>query len=167
MSNEHEYSFLEKINQKKVENALFSIPNLLSIKNSYKKIQFVSFLAEWCPNCDYEAIELANYVDTYNSLVDFSIVMQFTTHAKSGKFISKYRLNTSLIQPECKEKDEELNIKTAFYKFRRTLIDKRKWGVPLHVIRVVKRTGNEIFVIKGESKREEVQNFLDKNLQKG
>ena len=41
--------------------------------------------------------------------------MQFTTQAKSGKFISKYRLNTSLIQPECKQKDEELNIKTAFY----------------------------------------------------
>ena len=125
MSNEHEYSSLEKINQKKVENALFSIPNLLSIKNSYKKIQFVSFLAEWCPNCDYEAIELANYVDTYNSLVEFSIVMQFTTHAKSGKFISKYRLNTSLIQPECKQKDEELNIKrftfpstAAFNKFK-------------------------------------------------
>ena len=69
--------------------------------------------------------------------------------------------------PECKQKDEELNIKTAFYEFRRTLTDERKWGVPLHVIRVVKKTGNEIFVIKGESKREEVQNFLDKNLQKG
>ena len=92
MSNEHEYASLKKINNKKVEDALFAIPNLLSIKNSYKKIQFVSFLAEWCPNCDYEAMELINYIDTYNSLVDFSIVMQFTAHAKSDKFISKYDL---------------------------------------------------------------------------
>ena len=167
MSDKHEYASLQKINNKKVENALFSIPNLLSIKNSYKKIQFVSFLAEWCPNCDYEAIELANYVDTYNSLVEFSIVMQFTTHAKSGKFISKYRLNTSLIEAECDQKDELLSKKTAFYEFRKSLTDERKWGVPLHVIRVVKRSGDEIFTIMGESRREEVQNFLDKNLQKG
>ena len=155
------------INNKKVEDALFAIPNLLSIKNSYKKIQFVSFLAEWCPNCDYEAIELVNYVNTYNSLVDFSIVMQFTADAKSDRFISKYRLDTSLIEAECDQKDESLSRKTAFYKFRKTLRDNRKWGVPLHVIRVVKRSGNEIFTIKGESRREEVQNFLDKNLQKG
>ena len=167
MSNEHEYASLKKINNKKVEDALFAIPNLLSIKNSYKKIQFVSFLAEWCPNCDYEAIELVNYVNTYNSLVDFSIVMQFTAGAKSDKFISKYGLNTSLIKAECDRKDESLSRKTAFYEFRKTLTDERKWGVPLHVIRVVKRSGNEIFTIKGESRREEVQNFLDKNLQKG
>ena len=101
MSDKHEYASLQKINNKKVENALFSIPNLLSIKDGYKKIQFVSFLAEWCPNCDYEAMELVNYIDTYNSLVDFSIVMQFTAHAKSDYFISKYRLYTSLIEAEC------------------------------------------------------------------
>lgn len=166
MSNEHEYASLKKIYNKKAEKALFSIPNLLSIKHSYKKIQFVSFLAEWCPNCDYEAIELVNYVDTYNSLVDFSIIMQFASLDKSEKFISKYRLNTSLIEPECEQKDETLNRKTAFYEFRRILTDERKWGVPLHVIRVVKRSGTEIFTINGESRREEVQNFLDKNLQK-
>ena len=167
MSDKHEYASLQKINNKKVENALFSIPNLLSIKDGYKKIQFVSFLAEWCPNCDYEAMELINYIDTYNSLVDFSIVMQFTAHAKSDKFISKYRLNTSLIEAECDQKDELLSKKTAFYEFRKSLTDERKWGVPLHVIRVVKRSGDEIFTITGESRREEVQNFLDKNLQKG
>tara|TARA_B100001778_G_scaffold328016_1_gene326928 strand:- start:574 stop:1077 length:504 start_codon:yes stop_codon:yes gene_type:complete len=166
MSDKHEYSSLEKVNQKKVKNALFSIPNILIIKNSYKKIQFVSFLSEWCPNCEYEAIELANYINTYNSLVDFSIMMQFNSHAKSIKFISKYRLNSSLIGTECDQKDEILNRKTTFYKFRKTIMDERKWGVPLHVIRVVKRSGNEIFVIKGESKRVEVQNFLDENLQK-
>ena len=166
MSDKHEYSSLEKVDQKKVKKALFSIPNILTVKNSYKKIQFVSFLSEWCPNCEYEAIELANYINTYNSLVDFSIMMLFTSHAKSNRFISKHRLNSSLIGAECDQKDEILNRKTIFYKFRKTIMDERKWGVPLHVIRVVKRSENEIFVIKGESKRVEVQNFLDKNLQK-
>ena len=93
--------------------------------------------------------------------------MLFTADAKSDKFISKYRLNTSLIKAECDRKDESLSRKTAFYEFRKTLTDERKWGVPLHVIRIMKRSGNEIFTIKGESRREEVQNFLDKNLQKG
>ena len=43
MSNEHEYASLKKINNKKAEKALFSIPNLLSIKHSYKKIQFMHY----------------------------------------------------------------------------------------------------------------------------
>ena len=72
--------------------------------------------------------------------------------------------NSKLIDPECCIKDEELNKKTAFYKFRRTLNDTRKWGLPLHIIRVINQKNIEIFVIKGESKKDEVIDFLDKNL---
>ena len=107
-----------------------------------------------------------NILSGTSILLPFSIIMQIAALDKSEKFISKYRLNTSLIEPECEQKDETLNRKTAFYEFRRILTDERKWGVPLHVIRVVKRSGTEIFTINGESRREEVQNFLDKNLQK-
>lgn len=162
MSNIHEHSNIEKIDDIEAKNMIFSIPYLAKIKNSEKKIQFISFFAEWCPNCDFEAVNLKTYIDRYSSAIDFSIVMQFSSKSKSKKFVSKYKLNSKLIDPECLLKDENLNKKTSFYKFRKVLNDERKWGVPLHIIKIVKQKGVEIFVIKGESKKEELQNFLDK-----
>ena len=50
MSKPHEYSKIEHITDKKSKKAFFAIPNLGKIKKSDKKIQFISFLAEWCPN---------------------------------------------------------------------------------------------------------------------
>lgn len=164
MNKSHEYSSLEKIEDLEAKKLLFLIPNLKKIKNSKKKIQFISFFAEWCPNCEYEAIELKNYIAKYTSVIDFSIVMQFCSTVKSSMFLSKYKLTSKLIDPECFIKDEELNKKTAFYKFRRTLNDTRKWGVPLHIIKVINKKNIEIFVIKGESIKDEVIDFLDKNL---
>ena len=51
MSNIHEYSIIEKIDDIEAKNMMFSIPYLAKIKKSEKKIQFISFYAEWCPNC--------------------------------------------------------------------------------------------------------------------
>ena len=162
MSNIHEYSIIEKIDDIEAKNMMFSIPYLAKIKKSEKKIQFISFFAEWCPNCEFEAINLKTYIDRYSPAIDFSIVMQFSTNSKSKKFVSKFKLNSKLIEPECLLKDENLNKKTSFYKFRKVLNDERKWGVPFHIIRIIKQKGEEIFVIKGESRKEDLQNFLDR-----
>lgn len=162
MSNIHEYSIIEKIKDIEAKNMMFSIPYLAKIKNSEKKIQFISFFAEWCPNCEFEAINLKTYIDRYSPAIDFSIVMQFSSNSKSKKFVSKFKLNSKLIEPECLLKDENLNKETSFYKFRKVLNDERKWGVPFHIIKIIKQKGVEIFVIKGESRREELQNFLDR-----
>ena len=89
MSNIHEYSIIEKIDDIEAKNMMFSIPYLAKIKKSEKKIQFISFFAEWCPNCEFEAINLKTYIDRYSPAIDFSIVMQFSTNSKSKKFVSK------------------------------------------------------------------------------
>ncbi len=164
MSKDHEYSRIEKVISEKAKDAFFSIPNILDIKNSTKKIQFISFLAEWCPNCDYEAIELKDYINIYNSMVDFSTVMLFSSLSKSNQFISKYAFNSKFIDSECNVKDEVLNKRTSFFRFRELLGDDRKWGVPLHMIRIINLNEEELFIIKGESKKLEVQNFLNENL---
>jgi thiol-disulfide isomerase/thioredoxin len=162
MSNIHEYSIIEKIKDIEAKNMMFSIPYLAKIKKSEKKIQFISFFAEWCPNCEFEAINLKTYIDRYSPAIGFSIVMQFSSNSKSKKFVSKFKLNSKLIEPECLLKDENLNKETSFYKFRKVLNDERKWGVPFHIIRIIKQKGEEIFVIKGESRKEDLQNFLDR-----
>jgi len=166
MSKPHEYSKIEQIKDTESQKAFFSIPYIREIKKSNKKIQFLSFLSEWCPNCEYEAIELIRYINKYNSLVDFSIVMMFSSHDRSDHFISNFGLNSELIDTECLVKNESLNKRTSFFKFRTCIGDSRKWGVPLHVIRVVDSNGERIFSIKGETVKKEIRNFLNKNLKK-
>ena len=164
MSKSHEYSKIEQIIDRKSKKAFFAIPNLVKIKKSDKKIQFITFLAEWCPNCEYEAIELNKYIKEYRSLVDFSIVMMFSSEDKSNHFLSNYKLNTKIIDSECNVKSEMLNKRTSFFKFRSRIDDSRKWGVPLHVIRLVDTDEEKILSIRGESIKEEVRLFLNKNL---
>ena len=164
MSKPHEYSKIEHITDKKSKKAFFAIPNLGKVKKSDKKIQFISFLAEWCPNCEYEAIELSRYTKEYRSLVDFSIVMMFSSVNKSSHFLSNYKLNTELIDSECNVKSELLNERTSFFNFRLSIDDNRKWGVPLHVIRLAGTDKEKILSIKGESIKEEVRLFLNKSL---
>ena len=164
MSKTHEYSKIEQITDSKSKKAFFAIPNLTKIKKSDKKIQFISFFAEWCPNCEYEAIELNRYIKEYRSLVDFSIVMMFSSVKESSHFLSNYKLNTELIDSECNIKSEILNKETSFFKFRSHIDDSRKWGVPLHVIRLAGTDKEKILSIKGESIKEEVRLFLNKSL---
>lgn len=166
MSKSHEYSKLEQIIDKESQKAFYSIPNVLEIKKSNRKIQFLSFLSEWCPNCEYEAIELKRYINKYDSLVDFSIIMMFSSRTKSDHFMSNFGLNSESIDPECLVKNELLNERTSFFKFRACIGDSRKWGVPLHVIRVVDLNGERMFSIKGETVKKEIRDFLNKNLKK-
>lgn len=166
MSKSHEYSKIEQIVDKKSLISFYSIPNVLKIKKSNRKIQFLSFLSEWCPNCEYEAIELRRYFSKYNSLVDFSIIMMFSSQIKSDHFMFNFGLDSESIDSECLVKNELLNERTFFFKFRTCIGDSRKWGVPLHVIRVVDLNGERIFSIKGETVKKEIQDFLNKNLKK-
>jgi|TARA_B100001996_G_scaffold272192_1_gene213176 thiol-disulfide isomerase/thioredoxin len=160
MIKEHEYSSIEKINDKKSIQAMRLIPQVDKILYSTNKPQFISFFAAWCPNCDYEAIELKKYYDRYNIDIDFSLIMQFCSIKESDRFINKYLLNMKIIHGEIESKSENLNTNTLFYKFRKKLADNRKWGVPLHLIIKPNRLLNEIFVIKGESINSEVERLL-------
>ena len=96
--------------------------------------------------------------------MDFSIVMMFSSVKESSHFLSNYKLNTELIDSECNIKSEILNKETSFFKFRSYIDDSRKWGVPLHVIRLAGTDKEKILSIKGESIKEEVRLFLNKSL---
>ena len=160
MVKDHEYSSVEKITDKKCIQSMKLIPYIDKIINSSNQPQFISFFAAWCPNCDYEAIQLKKYYDRYHTKVDFSIIMQFSSIKESDIFINKYLLDMKKINGEIESKSESLNNNTLFYKFRKKLADDRKWGVPLHLIIKPNKLLNEIFVIKGESINSEVERLL-------
>jgi len=76
-------------------------------------------------------------------------------------FKNKYGLEMNTIQGELDVKNERLNTQTQFFNFRTNVNDDRKWGVPLHIIKL---NINEIYIIKGESLNEEVVSLVQKTL---
>ena len=93
MSNEHEYATLEKVKNHNAIKALLLIPHIIEIIDLSSQIKFITFFAEWCPNCEYEAIELKKYYDSHHLGIDFSMVMLFSSIERSKRFINNYQLN--------------------------------------------------------------------------
>ena len=77
MSKDHEYSSIEKLETGAIS-ALNEIPNISKVAKGAQK-SFISFLAEWCPNCDYEAVQLREYHKNYENEFDFYLVMLFSS----------------------------------------------------------------------------------------
>ena len=92
MSIDHEYASLEKVKNHNIIKALLSIPYLMEIINLSSQIKFITFFAEWCPNCEYEAIELKKYYDSHHLDIDFSMIM-LSSKEKSKRFINNCQLN--------------------------------------------------------------------------
>ena len=84
---------LEKINNHNAIKVLLSIPHIMEIINLSPQIKFITFFAEWCPNCEYEAIELKKYYDSHHLCIDFSMIMLFSSKEKSKRFINNCQLN--------------------------------------------------------------------------
>ena len=115
-------------------------------------------MAEWCPNCDYEAVQLREYYKNYETEFDFYLVMLFSSNELNNIFLKKYDLQMKRIKGELCAKDEKLNLSSKFCNFRNIINDDRKWGVPMHII---KNGYNNFFTIKGESIKREVVTLLE------
>ena len=159
MTKDHEYSPIEKLDSN-ASKKLLKIPGVSEIFRSSDN-KFISFLAEWCPNCDYESNNLKEYHILFKSNLDFFLIMLFSTNEMNLIFKNKYGLEMNTIQGELDVKNERLNTQTQFFNFRTNVNDDRKWGVPLHIIKL---NINEIYIIKGESLNEEVVSLVQKTL---
>jgi len=159
MTKDHEYSPIEKLDLQ-ASKKLLKIPGVSEIFSSSDN-KFISFFAEWCPDCDHEANNLKEYHSLFKSHLDFFLIMLFSTNEMNLIFKNKYGLEMNTIQGELDVKNERLNTQTQFFNFRTNVNDDRKWGVPLHIIKL---NINEIYIIKGESLNEEVVSLVQKTL---
>jgi glutaredoxin-related protein len=133
------------------------------IKN-HSKIKILSYLSEWCPDCINQITALKNIHDDYKKFdLTMMIVMDYSQKKDSEKFIKNNDISIPFSFGELFEKNETLRLKTDFYKFRETVNDNRKWGVPFHFI-LVDNQISKVGIIKGEFKDEEIRAYIIKNL---
>jgi len=133
------------------------------IKN-HSKIKILSYLSEWCPDCINQITALKNIHDDYKKFdLTMMIVMDYSQKKDSEKFIKNNDISIPFSFGELFEKNETLRLKTDFYKFRETVNDNRKWGVPFHFI-LFDNQISKVGIIKGEFKDEEIRAYIIKNL---
>ena len=92
MNKPHEYESIEWINFDQSIIELTILPGINESLNDQKaKINIISYLAEWCPNCHYEAVTLRNiYEEFYKYDFEIILVMNYATKEKSKEFAEGY-----------------------------------------------------------------------------
>ena len=165
MDKPHEYEYIEWVNFKKLSIDPTTLPGIQqSLKKKKAKVNIVSYFAEWCPNCHYDAITLKNIYDEYYQYdLEMILVMNYANMEKSRKFIELYGLKMEMILGELHEKSENDVDEILFSQFRKDLNDSRLWGTPLHLIIINSKIDN-IGIVKGEFIKKEIRKLLSDNL---
>jgi glutaredoxin-related protein len=137
---------------------------LKPLKNIRSKIKILTYMSEWCPDCINQIYLLNKLSNDYKKYdLKMMIVMDYSKKRDSEKFIKNNNISIPFSFGELFEKDELLRLKTNFYKFRKTIDDNRKWGVPFHFL-ICESDISRVGIIKGEFKDEEIRSYILKNL---
>ena len=167
MDKPHEYEYIEWVNFKKLSIDPTTLPGIQqSLKKKKAKVNIVSYFAEWCPNCHYDAITLKNIYDEYYQYdLEMILVMNYANMEKSRKFIELYGLKMEMILGELLEKSKKDVDEILFSQFRKDLNDSRIWGTPFHLIIINGKIDN-IGIVKGEFIKKEIIELLSDNYKK-
>ena len=165
MNKPHEYESIEWVNIDQSIIDLTILPGINESLNDQKaKINIISYFAEWCPNCHYEAVTLRNiYEEFYKYDFEIILVMNYANMEKSKKFTERYELKMRMILGELNEKNKKNVNQIAFTKFRNDINDYRVWGTPFHII-LIKGKMYKIGIVKGEFIYKEIRELLLDNL---
>ena len=165
MDKPHEYEYIEWVNFNKLSIDSTTLPGIQqSLKKKKAKVNIVSYFAEWCPNCHYDAITLKNIYDEYYQYdLEMILVMNYANMEKSRKFIELYGLKMEMILGELLEKSKKDVDEILFSQFRKDLNDSRIWGTPFHLIIINGKIDN-IGIVKGEFIKKEIRELLSDNL---
>ncbi len=165
MDKPHEYQHIDWVNMSKSDMTLNSLPGIMeSLSGENHKINIISYLAEWCPNCRYEALTLGNLYRKFSKLsIKMTVVMNYSEIKKSMSFVNSYNLKMNIFFGELIEKQEYSLNKLLFTQFRKKNNDLRKWGTPFHII-IINGNIEDIGIVKGEFIIKEIEDFLTNKL---
>ncbi|MFQ6674023.1 MAG: TlpA family protein disulfide reductase [Fidelibacterota bacterium] len=128
------------------------------------KVFIVSFLAEWCEHCNYEAPFLAKLYSTWRKKgLEMAAIFEYSEREKSQEFMRRYGLSMPFYFGEIRGKLQGKRDITAHYRLRTRLADERGWGTPFHLLFVGDDVKN-LYYVAGEFVEEELIKFLGERL---
>jgi len=142
----------------------FHLPSEPGYKPS--KILFLTYTAEWCPNCNYEASHLAEIYDKYHSRgLEIVARTEYSEVEKVREFVARHDLKFPVIIGSIVAYDERetIRMETFQYVLRKALGDARKWGTPLNII-VVDGDIENPYVVVGEMKSDQINDLIERTL---
>ena len=165
MDKTHEYQTIDWINMSRTDMTLTSLPGIMeSLSGENHKINIISYLAEWCPNCHYEVITIRDLYSKFSELsIEMTVVMNYSEIKKSMSFVKSYGLKMNIFYGELIKKQEDSLDKLLFTQFRKINNDLRKWGTPFHII-IVSGNIENVGIVKGEFIIKEIEDFLTNKL---
>ncbi len=130
------------------------------------KILLLSYTAEWCKNCNYEAPYLGELYEKYHSRgLEIVTRTEYSEVDKVRDFIAKHDMKYPVIIGSVVAYDERetIRMETFQYLLRKTLGDTRKWGTPFNII-IVDGDVENPYVVVGEMKSDQVNDLIEQTL---
>ncbi|MBI4471067.1 MAG: redoxin domain-containing protein [Acidobacteria bacterium] len=130
------------------------------------KVLIMSYVAEWCKNCNYEAPYLRDLYHRYKSRgLEIVARSEYSEVEKMKAVIEKHQTPYPVITGSviAYNEREKIRLETFQYLLRSTLGDKRKWGTPFSII-VINGDLENPYVVLGEMKSEQVNELIERSL---
>lgn len=130
------------------------------------KMLIMSYIADWCKNCNYEAPYMRDIYKKYNSR-GLEIVgrSEYSDVEKMKAVVAKHGTPYPVITGSVSAYDErqKIRMETFQYLLRIALGDKRTWGTPFSIIVINGDLQNPLIAL-GEMKAEQMDALLEKTL---
>jgi peroxiredoxin len=130
------------------------------------KVLIMTYIADWCPNCNYEAPYLRDLYNKYNSRgLEIVARSEYSDVEKMKAVIERHHTPYPVITGSIStyEERQKIRMETFQYLLRTTLGDKRTWGTPFSII-VINGDLNNLYVVMGEMKADQVDPLVEKGL---
>ncbi len=130
------------------------------------KLLLLSYTAEWCENCAYEAPYLNELYEKYHSRgLEIVTRTEYSAVDKVHEFIKKHDMKYPVIIGSVVAYDERetVRMETFQYLLRKTVGDTRKWGTPFNII-IVDGDVENPYVVVGEMISDQVNKLIEDTL---
>lgn len=142
----------------------FNLPKGKGFKST--RVLILSYVAEWCKNCNYEAPYLRELYEKYRSKgLEIVARTEYSELSKVKEMIERHKSPYPIIlgsQIAYSER-EKIRLETFQYLLRNALGDKRKWGTPFSLI-IINGDLDNPYVVLGEMKSAQVNELIEKSL---
>jgi len=140
----------------------------LKSERNYKpaRVLILSYTAEWCKNCNYEAPYLNELYQKHHARgLEIVTRTEYSEVEKVKVFVDKYKMPYPVIigSVVAYSERQKIRLETFQYLLRSTLGDKRTWGTPFSVI-IVNGDIENPYVVMGEMISDQVNQLIERSL---